>query len=185
MITNALENGGIHDLKKLDSILYDLESIPNIGPSRAEAIKRAFERGLEKAAVSSGRTLLMVELTKQHVVFRLSVTSAMARLSAMREKLSVRADEYNAIMDDYCVDAAYREESRKSKEKLWGEAKGFLQDLKTCRRKAFEGQMPGPPSAITDRVMDSDSDREWRAMTFVFTIGFFKQVNVRCSSVVR
>lgn len=184
VITNALENGGIHDLKKLDSILYNLESIPNIGPSRAEAIKRAFERSLEKAAVSSGRTLLMVELTKRHVVFRHSVTSTMARLSTAREKLRVRADEYNAIMEDYCVDGDYREESRKSKEKLWGEAKGFLQDLKACRRKAFEGQMPGPPSAITDRVMDSDSDREWRAMTFVFGVGYFKQVKICSGSIV-
>ena len=185
VITNALENGGIHDLKKLDSIMYDLESIPGIGPSRAETIRQAFAKSLRKAAIKSGRTLLMVELMKRHVLFRHSVTSTMARLSTAREKLSIRADEYNAVMDDYCVDADYREESGKSKEKLWEAADGFLQDLDACRRKAFAGQMPGPPAEITAEIMDSHVDREWRGMTFVFSLGLFKQVNVRCGSIVR
>ena len=185
VITNALENGGIYDLKKLDSIMYNLESIPNIGPSRAETIKQVFEKSLEKAAARSGRTLLMVELMKKHVMFRHSVTSAMARLSTEREKLRARADEYNAIMDDYCVNADYREESRESKEELWEEANDFLDYLNACRRKAFAGQMPGPPVEITDGIMDSHVDKEWRAMTFVFSVGFFKQVNIRCGSIVR
>lgn len=184
VITNALENGGIHDLKKLDSILYNLESIPNIGPSRAEAIKRGFERFLTQAAARSGHTTLMASLMRQHVAFRHSVTATMARLHAAREKLRVPADEYNAIIDDYCVDADYRADARQSEEELWEEADDFLQDLKACRRKAFDGQMPGPPAAISDRIMDADIDREWRAMTFVFPVGFFKQVNVRCGSIV-
>lgn len=185
VITTALENGGIHDLEKLDSILYNLESIPNIGPSRSEAIKRAFEKSMEKAAVSSGRTLLMVELTKRHVVFRHSVTATMARLHAAREKLSIRADEYNAVIEDCCVAPAYREESRKSKERLWAEANGFLQNLKACRRKAFDGQIPGPPAEIAGQILESDADREWRAMTFVFGVGYFKQVKICSGSIVR
>ena len=184
VIVNALVNAGIRDLMKLDVIMYDLESIPGIGPSRAETIRQAFAKSLRKAAIKSGRTLLMAELTRRHVLFRNSVTSTMERLSTKREPLRTRADDYNAVMDDYCVYADYRQESRKSQKKLWDDAYAFIDELSACRRKASDGQPPGPPSVITREALDSLADREWREMTFTFHVRFFSQIKVRNCSIV-
>lgn len=184
VIVNALENRGIQDLKRLDVIIYNLESIPGIGPSRAETIRQAFEKSLRKAAVKSGRTHLMVELTRRHVLFRSSVTSTMEQLTTKREPLRARADDYIAAIDDYCMYSDYRQESRKSQKKLWDDADAFIEELSTCRRKANDVQPPGPPSAITPETLDSLADREWREMTFTFHIRFFSQLKVRNCSIV-
>ena len=184
VIVNALENTGIQDLKRLDVIMYNLESIPGIGPSRAETIRQAFEKSLRKAAVKSGRTYLMVELTRRHVLFRSSVTSTMEQLTTKREPLRARADDYIAAIDDYCMYSDYRQESRKSQKKLWDDADAFIEELSTCRRKASDGQPPGPPSVITPETLDSLAEREWREMTFTFHIRFFSQLKVRNCSIV-
>ena len=184
VIVNALENTGIHDLKRLDVIMYNLESIPGIGPSRAETIRQAFEKSLRKAAVKSGRTHLMVELTRRHVLFQSSVTSTMEQLTTKREPLRARADDYIAAIDDYCMYSDYRQESRKSQKKLWDDADAFIEELSTCRRKASDGQPPGPPSVITPETLDSLAEREWREMTFTFHIRFFSQLKVRNCSIV-
>ena len=184
VIVNALENTGIQDLKRLDVIMYNLESIPGIGPSRAETIRQAFEKSLRKAAVKSGRTHLMVELTRRHVLFQSSVTSTMEQLTTKREPLRARADDYISAIDDYCMYSDYRQESRKSQKKLWDDADAFIEELSTCRRKASDGQPPGPPSVITPETLDSLAEREWREMTFTFHIRFFSQLKVRNCSIV-
>ncbi len=184
VIASALSNANIRDLRDLDAIMYNLESIPNIGPSRANTIRGAYERGIIRAAIQAGRTPGMADITRQQVLFRNSVLSTMARLSGLREPLSRRADDYNAVMDDYCADKAYRIEMRASKQALWRDAKVFLEELNSCRRKASQGYMLTTEPQCVSGLVDSLAENEWREITFSFHVRFFTQVRVRNCAVV-
>ncbi len=183
VIVNALSNADIHDLKDLDAIMYNLESIPNIGPSRADTIRRTYERSIIKAAIQAGRTPNMTNITRQQVLFRNSVLSTIARLSGLREPLSRRADDYNSVVADFWADAAYRQEMRDSKQALWRHAGLFLDELNACRRKARAGQMLTTQPQFVSPLVDSLAENEWREIIFTFHIRFLSQIRVRNRSV--
>ncbi len=184
VIASALSTARIYDLRDLDPIMYNLESIPNIGPSRATTIRGAYERAIIRAAIQAGRTPGMADITRQQILFRNSVLSTMARLSGLREPLSRRADDYNAVMDEFCTDESYRKEMRASKQALWRDVKTFLDEVDACRRKASEGQMLTTQPQCVSQLVDPLAENEWREITFSFHVRFLTQIRVRNCAVV-
>ena len=155
VIVNALERVKIHNLRDLAPNMYNLVAIPNIGPSRAETIKAAFEESIKVAAHKSCHTLQMVEMTRKHVIFRVSLTATVNLLLSKRDALKRQADDYYADPEMYYESSAYREELNQSKGRIINEAAYFIEEVRTIRKNALTGQLAFAPHRLTEKTCKS------------------------------
>jgi hypothetical protein len=183
VIVNALERVKIHNLRDLAPNMYNLEAIPNIGPSRAETIKSAFEESIKQAARKSCHTLQMVELTKNHVVFRVSLTATIDHLLSKQDALKSQVDDYYADPETYCVSGAYREELNRTKGRLINDAVAFIEEVRAIRKKAHAGQFAFAPHRLTEKNLQELAAVEWRKIPLSFDIKYFRQIEILGGSI--
>ncbi len=184
VIVQALEWDGIHTLKGLGGRVHSLESIPNIGPMRAQMIERAFERRLEKVALQACHTMVMIEQVRNFFGFRDSVMSSWIRAQEQLKQLDIRADDYYADIDYYQHYEGYRLEVFEQKERLWEDAKRYMEEMAAAIRRAKSGLATVKLMSTGDRGLQSMVVSELNGITFTFTLGFFKQIKVKAGRII-
>lgn len=183
-IVQSLHWAEIHDLKELGDKLWSLQSIPNIGPMREQLIEKAYARRLEKAAIESCHTLVIIEEIRNHIAFRDAMHTLMDKFGARLETIRAQADDYYADSGDFCDDASYRDIVWKDKERLWADAKAFGEALKAELKKAYAGQATVVLMPIQDRSFQSMAAAELTQITFTLSYGFFKSYQVKSGRIV-
>lgn len=179
VIVQALHGDDILTLKGLGRRLYDLQSIPNIGPMRAQMIERAYARRLDKAALQSCHTILMIEEIRHYVAFRDSVTATKAKKDVRLQELRDRAATYYAEIGDYLETPDYRNEAYKTAKHLSLDAEQFLQEISEAIKKAKHGQAYVVLMDSKDRAFHAIAAKLLGEMTFKLSYGFFRQIVVR------
>lgn len=183
VIVNALERVKIHNLWDLAPNMYNLVAIPNIGPSRAETIKAAFEESIKVAAHKSCHTLQMVEMTRKHVVFRVSLTTTVNHLLSKLDTLKRQADDYYADPETYYESSAYREELNQSKGRIINDTGSFIEEVRAIRKNALTGQLAFAPHRLTEKNLQELAADEWRKITLSFDVKYFGQIEIRGGSI--
>ena len=183
-IVQSLHWAGIHNLKELGDRLWSLQSIPNIGPMREQLIKKAYARQLEKAAIESCHTLIIIEEIRNHIAFRDAMHTIKDKFGARLEAIRTQADEYYADSGNYCDDASYRDIVWKEKERLWADAKAFVAISRAELNKAYAGQATVVRMPIKDCSFQSMAAAELTQITFTLSYGFFNSYQVKSGRVV-
>jgi len=183
-IVQSLKWDDIHDLKKLGDKLWSLQSIPNIGPMREQLIEKAYARRLEKAAIESCHTLVMVEEIRNHIAFRDAMHAIKEKFGGRLQSIRAHADDYYADSGNYCDDAGYRDAVWKEKEQLWSDAGSFLKDMRAELSRAHAGQATVVLMPIYDRTFQSMAAAELLQITFTLSYGFFKSYQVKAGRII-
>lgn len=183
-IVQSLNWARIHSLKELGEMLWSLQSIPNIGPMREQLIKKAYARQLEKAAIESSHTLIIIEEIRNYIAFREAMHAIKDKLGARLEAIRAQADDYYADSGKYCDDASYRDIIWKEKERLWAETKAFVAVSGAELKKAYAGQATVVLMPIQDRSFQSMAAVELTQITFTLSYGFFNTYQVKSGRVV-
>lgn len=182
-IVHSLEWADIRNLRELGDNRWRLQSIPNIGPMREQLIEKAYTRRLEKAAVESCHTIVIMEEIRNHIAFRNAMHAIKEKFEQRREAIRARADDYYAISDEYCEDEGYREEAKTEKERLWADADAFLSDMRAELKKAEAGQATVILMPTQDRTFQSMAAAELSQITFTLSCGFFQSYRIRSGKV--
>jgi hypothetical protein len=152
-----------------------------IGQSKgtSDTIKAAFDESIRQAALKSTNTLLIVELTRKHVRFRISLTAMCDHLAAKREGLRRRANDYFVDTETYGEHGYYRNLVKQSKQRLWAETDALSDELRLSRKKAKRGEVTPMSFDITEQNLQSLAEAEWRQITFVFYVKFLSQIQIK------
>lgn len=184
VIVQALHGDDILTLKGLGRRLYDLQSIPNIGPMRAQMIEKAYARRLEKAALQSCHTILMIEEVRHYVAFRDSVTSTKAKHDVRLQELRDRAASYYAEIGDYLETTDYRNEAFRTAKHLSLDTEQFLQEISEAIKMAKHGQAYVMLMDRRDRAFQAVAAKLLGEITFKLSYGFFRQIVVRDGKII-
>lgn len=184
VIVQALHWDDVHTLKGVGKRLYDLESIPNIGPMRSQMIEKAYARRLDKAALQACHTILMIEEVRTYLAFKDSVTATMQQYDDRLQQLRARAGAYYAEIGDYLDTPDYRKEAYKTASHLTLDVNQFMQEMSEAIKTAKKGQ-------ATVVLMDRNG-REFQSMaaeilgeiTFKLSYGHFRQIEVQDGEIV-
>lgn len=184
VIVQALEWDDVHTLRGLGDRLHSLESIPNIGPMRARTIEKAYQRRLEKAALQSCHTIVMIGEIRNYFGFRDSVMVTKGYLAGQIERLKLRADDYYAEIDTYCGDAEYRLKTSLIKDTLWNDAEACFDVVREALARAESGQANVNLMSMNDRKFQSMAAEELSEITFKLSYGFFNQIKVKAGQII-